>query len=97
MAYKANTGDARESPSVDVAQRLVELGANVRFVDSHIDHRSLPDGTCEIDLTAENLGAAEAVIMLVDHDDIDIDLIEEHAPYVLDCRDVVRGDAVDKL
>jgi UDP-N-acetyl-D-glucosamine dehydrogenase len=97
MAYKANTGDARESPSVDVAKRLIDLGANVKFVDSHVDTSLLPLGTTEIDLTVETLESAEAVIMLVDHDDIDIDLIAEHAPYVLDCRDVIRNGAADRL
>lgn len=97
MAYKANTGDARESPSVDVAKRLIELGANVRFVDSHVDDSSLPHGTTEIDLTAEALQSTEAVIMLVDHDDIDLDLIAEHAPYVLDCRDAMRSGTADRL
>lgn len=97
MAYKPNTGDARESPSVDVAKRLVDLGANVRFVDSHIDLGSRPAGTTEIDLTAETLASTEAVVMLVDHDDIDLDLIAEHAPYVLDCRDVIRSSATDTL
>jgi len=98
MAYKANTSDARESPSVDVANRLIDLGANVSVVDSHIDARTLPDGAVEIDLTAETIGSAEAVIVLVDHDDVDIDLIEAHASYVLDCRDVVaEGERTDKL
>lgn len=96
MAYKKNTGDARESPSVDVANRLIHLGATVRVVDSHVDKTTLPAGAIEIDLTAETLEAAEAVIVLVDHDDVDIDLISEHASYVLDCRDVMHGQ-VDKL
>ncbi len=97
MAYKANTSDARESPSVDVANRLVALGANVTVVDSHVDDRAIPSGTVEIDLTAESLAQSEAVIVLVDHDDVDIDLIAEHAPYVLDCRDVLNGATIDKL
>ncbi len=97
MAYKANTGDARESPSVDVAKRLIELGANVRFVDSHVDGSLLPLGTTVIDLTVETLESAEAVIMLVDHDDIDIDLLAEHTGYVLDCRDVIKGGTADRL
>lgn len=97
MAYKPNTSDARESPSVRVADRLLDLGAHVSVVDSHIDPTNLPTGTVEIDLTAEGLADAEAVVMLVDHDDIDIDLITEHAPYVLDCRDALRGPQVDKL
>lgn len=97
MAYKPNTSDARESPAMRVADRLVGLGANVSIVDSHVDGSDVPDGTIEIDLTAESLAGAEAVIMLVDHDDVDIDLITEHAPYVLDCRDVLRGEHIDKL
>ena len=97
MAYKANTSDARESPSVHVAERLVELGANVSVIDHHVDDRSIPTGVAEIDLTADSLANAEAVIVLVDHDDVDIDLIAEHASYVLDCRDVLNGATIDKL
>ncbi len=93
MAYKPNTSDARESPAVDVAERLIDLGANVRVVDSHVDPDRLPAGSIEIDLTADALEAAEAVIVLVDHDDLDLDLIERHADYVLDCRNVVGGNA----
>ncbi len=97
MAYKPNTGDARESPAVDVAARLIDLGANVRVVDTHVAAERLPEGSVEIDLTVDALEEAEAVIVLVDHDDIDLNLIERHARYVLDCRDVVAGDRVDKL
>ena len=37
LAYKRNTGDARESPAVMVAERLVELGADVRAVDPYLE------------------------------------------------------------
>ena len=37
MAYKRNTGDARESPSRTVALQLQRLGAVVCAVDSHVD------------------------------------------------------------
>ncbi len=95
MAYKPNTSDARESPAIDVADRLLRLGANVAVADSHIDPSALPKGSVEIDLTRETIEQSEAVVVLVDHDDVDIDLISEHARYVLDCRDVVYGS--DKL
>jgi nucleotide sugar dehydrogenase len=98
MAYKPNTGDARESPSADVARRLIDLGANVRVADSWVDHDRLPEGTVEIDLNADELRSAEAVIVLVDHDDVDLDLIAEHSSYVLDCRSVLHGDGeIDTL
>lgn len=95
MAYKPNTSDARESPAINVADRLVQMGANVSIVDSHVNRQSLPKGTVDIDLTKESLEQSEAVIVLVDHSDVDIDLIAEHASYVLDCRDVIYGS--DKL
>ena len=97
MAYKPNTSDARESPAVGVAERLIDLGATVRVVDPHIDHDAMPAGSVEIDLTADELRSAEAVIVLVDHDDVDLDLLGEHSGYVLDCRDVLHGATVDKL
>lgn len=95
MAYKSNTSDARESPAIDVAERLVQMGANVSIVDSHVNPQSLPRGAVDIDLTKESLEQSEAVVVLVDHSDVDIDLIAEHARYVLDCRDVIYGS--DKL
>ena len=36
VAYKPNTSDMRESPALAVAQRLVRLGAEVRYVDDHV-------------------------------------------------------------
>ena len=36
LAYKKNTGDARESPAVRVAELLLALGADVRAADPHV-------------------------------------------------------------
>ena len=36
LAYKKNTGDARESPAVRIAQLLVGMGAHVRAADPHV-------------------------------------------------------------
>lgn len=80
---------------------MIDLGAKVSVVDSHISPQSLPDGAVEIDLTAETVESAEAVVVLVDHDDVDIDLIATHASYVLDCRDVIdaisHDSSIEKL
>jgi UDP-N-acetyl-D-mannosaminuronic acid dehydrogenase/UDP-N-acetyl-D-glucosamine dehydrogenase len=48
LAYKKNTSDARESPSIRIAQLLAALGADVRFADPLVDlevvqlHEPLP-------------------------------------------------------
>ncbi|WP_406283250.1 nucleotide sugar dehydrogenase [Embleya sp. NBC_00896] len=89
LAYKKNTGDARESPSTDVARLLLGLGAEVTAADPHVETSQVVDARLtRVELTAETVAAADAVVLLVDHDDVDLDLLRE-AAYVLDCRRVL--------
>lgn len=98
LAYKKNTGDARETPSEPIAQRLVQLGADVRAVDPHVRDAHVPDGVTRVELTPDELAAAAAVVVLVDHDDFDPDLVARHATYVLDTRRFLPdGPAVERL
>jgi UDP-N-acetyl-D-glucosamine dehydrogenase len=98
LAYKRNTSDSRESPARVVAERLVALGAEVRVVDTHVSLGALPLGVELVSLTAEELRSSDAVVMLTDHDDLDLDLVVAHAPYVLDTRRVVpSADHVEYL
>jgi UDP-N-acetyl-D-glucosamine dehydrogenase len=89
LAYKRNTSDSRESPSLVVAERLVALGADLGAVDTHVALGVLPAGMEMVSLTAEELRRSDAVVMLTDHEDFDLDLLAAHAPYVLDTRRVV--------
>ncbi len=90
LAYKANSGDARESPAVRVAERLIELGADVRAVDPHlIEAPRLHERVAIVELTGEELTAADVVVVLTDHDAFDYALVREHARHVLDCRNRV--------
>jgi UDP-N-acetyl-D-glucosamine dehydrogenase len=102
LAYKPNTSDMRESPAIGVAQRLVRLGAEVRYVDDHIP--DLKDSALDLagqfvraHLTVEELLTADAVVVLTDHDDIDYELVTKHARYVFDTRHRCRGDVVEYL
>jgi nucleotide sugar dehydrogenase len=97
LAYKRNTGDARESPSDHVARKLLELGAHVRAVDPHIDPGDIADGVRLCDLDGAELRAADAVVLLVDHDAFDLDLVVRESAYVLDCKHVMAGTGVEHL
>ena len=98
MSYKKNTGDARESPSRRVAELLMSLGADVRAVDPHIVEAHVDPRIRQVQLTPEELAAADAVVLLTDHDVFDYELVREHARYVLDCRNrMPRGETVDVL
>ena len=81
LAYKKGTSDARESPSVRIAQLLAARGADVRFADPLVDmavvqlHEPLP--ARQVELTQAEVEAADLVVLLVDHDEFDLDLITD--------------------
>jgi UDP-N-acetyl-D-glucosamine dehydrogenase len=98
LAYKKNTGDARESPAVRVAELLRALGADVRAADPHVVEGSAVDGTVpRVEPTPDELAAADVVVLLTDHDAFDVDDIRTHARYVFDCRHRLAGPNVEIL
>ena len=44
LTFKANTDDRRDSPSLQICRRLVELGATVRAFDPTVDATAEPAG-----------------------------------------------------
>jgi UDP-N-acetyl-D-glucosamine dehydrogenase len=97
LAYKPNTGDVRESPSLVVAERLLSLGAEVAAADPYVATRLVDPRVRRIELTAAELAAADAVMVLTDHDLFDWDLVQEHAPFIFDTRHRVTGGHVEHL
>jgi UDP-N-acetyl-D-glucosamine dehydrogenase len=98
LAYKKNTSDARESPALRVAKLLLEMGAEVRAADPHVVEKVDVDARLvRVDATAEEIAAADAVVLLADHDAFDLDLVASSATYVLDCRRRVSGPNVETL
>lgn len=98
LSYKKNTGDARESPSVRIAQLLASMGAEVLGADPHIVEATPIDGLLRrVDPTPEELASADAVVLLTDHDAFDFDEIVAHAKFILDCRHRVSGSHVEHL
>ncbi|GAA3943852.1 nucleotide sugar dehydrogenase [Actinoplanes auranticolor] len=98
LAYKKNSGDARESPARRVASLLLDMGAEVRAADPHVVEDAHVDRrVVRVAGTAEQIAAADAVIVLADHDAFDLDLVVEHARYVLDTRHRLTGPNVESL
>jgi UDP-N-acetyl-D-glucosamine dehydrogenase len=98
LAYKKNTGDARESPAVRVAQLLGAMGADLRAADPHVVEGTAVDGlVTRVELTPGELAGADVVLLLTDHDAFDYDQVVEHASFVFDCRRKVTGANVETL
>ncbi|WNV88994.1 nucleotide sugar dehydrogenase [Umezawaea sp. Da 62-37] len=99
LAYKRNSGDARESPAVRAAELLLRIGAEVRASDPHV-RESVPidPRVVRVELTAEEIGASDAVVIITDHDAFDYELVRTHARYVLDCRNrLAPGPHIERL
>ena len=97
LTYKKNTSDARESPALVVAERLLALGAEVRAADPHVLEDALDRRVVKVDATAEELEQADVVVLLTDHDTFDYGLIASHARAVLDTRNRLRAPGVERL
>ena len=94
IAYKKNVDDMRESPAVELVERLQYLGAKVEYSDPHIPvfprirrgHFDLKS----VAITARNLKRFDAVLLATNHDAFDYALIARHAKLVVDTRGVYR-------
>jgi UDP-N-acetyl-D-glucosamine dehydrogenase len=97
LAYKPNTGDVRESPALVLADRLIDLGAEVRAVDPHIESARVDARISLCDLTSAELSIADAVVVLTDHDAFDWDLVRQHSRFIFDTRHRLSGTQVEQL
>jgi UDP-N-acetyl-D-mannosaminuronate dehydrogenase len=98
LAYKKNTGDARESPARRVAQLLLDMGAEVRAAEPHVvEDARVDQRVVRVALTEQQIAEADAVVLLADHDAFDLDLVAQHARYVLDIRRRLSGPTVESL
>ena len=101
-SMKAATGvsEVQFFPSPDyngVIQGLLALGAEVCVADSHVGPHPIHVLAERVDLTADQLAAADAVVLVTDHDDVDYDLVVSNADYVLDTRNRLRAPNVEPL
>jgi UDP-N-acetyl-D-glucosamine dehydrogenase len=96
VAYKANVGDVRESPAIDVYHLLRDKGADVLFHDPHVNDLS-QEGIFDqsVVLNANQLERADCVVVLTDHDIFDWTYITEYASLVVDTRHAIinSGDS----
>jgi UDP-N-acetyl-D-glucosamine dehydrogenase len=93
VSYKRDVDDIRESPALAIIKLLDARLAHVNFHDPHVpllQSRQLPRHLASVDLTRQALLAADAVVIVTDHSQIDYGFIVENAQLVIDTRGVTR-------
>ncbi len=96
IAYKKNVSDVRESPSFKLLELMTARGVTVRYHDPHVpeipqtrEHAAFA-GWTSVALSAEEVAAADAVLIATDHSAVDYDLVVRHARLIIDTRNAVR-------
>jgi UDP-N-acetyl-D-glucosamine dehydrogenase len=98
VAYKANIDDVRESPAIKIAELLREKEADIVYHDPFVEKFTAGGETVSlVELTADEVAAADAVLIVTDHRDVDYDVVVEHAQLVLDTRNVLKGIHNDRV
>jgi UDP-N-acetyl-D-glucosamine dehydrogenase len=89
VSYKPGVGDVRESPALKIISLLRELGAEIRYHDSHVP--VLADyGLASVALE-QALGDADLALIVTAHPDVDYDLLARRARLLVDLRGVTRS------
>lgn len=96
VAYKADVGDARETPAREIAQRLAELGARVSYFDPHVPHWPHAAAT-RVDDVFSAAQQSDIVVLLQTHSSLDLNELVAHSGRVFDARGVTSGPQVEVL
>ncbi len=103
LAFKPNTDDMRDAPSLDIVPALQAMGATVRAFDpeAHEARQLLPD----VQFTAspyEAVEGADAVVIITEWDQfraLDLERVKAlmRTPTLIDLRNIYKTDAMARL
>ncbi|MBI4673334.1 MAG: nucleotide sugar dehydrogenase [Chloroflexi bacterium] len=100
VAFKRDIDDARNSPAERVIELLLGRGANVSYHDPYVPQFHIGDSVFHraphvlqnSALTTETVRAADLVIIITGHRNVDYDMVLEHARCVVDTTNVTMGN-----
>src|SRR5688572_13112116 len=94
LAYKPDIDDVRESPSFEIIEKLMGLGAKVDFHDPHVTAthkmRHYDLHMKSIELTKESLASYDCVLVATHHAAYDWQMIADHSNLIVDTRNALR-------
>ncbi|MBX3375596.1 MAG: nucleotide sugar dehydrogenase [Phycisphaeraceae bacterium] len=95
LAYKPDIDDIRESPAAEIITLLAGMGARIAYHDPHIPRfprmRKYQHDLCSVDLTQQNIAAADCVVIVTNHSGVDYVLLGEHARLIVDTRNAMSA------
>lgn len=93
VAYKPDINDDRESPALEIMNEVLKKGAVVCYNDPYIPAIKTSSGQTfhSVELTAENLKAADVVVTTTNHSVYDAQFIAENSRLIVDLRNMIKN------
>src|SRR5256714_1059014 len=95
LAYKPDVDDVRESPSLELIEKLEHLGARVDYNDPHVPATHTMrrhDLKMEsVAMTPDTLRTYDCVLIATHHSAYDWQLVADHAPLIVDTRNAMKN------
>ncbi|MGW7413846.1 nucleotide sugar dehydrogenase [Streptomyces sp. NPDC054863] len=96
--YKPNVSDGRGAPAVPIAQRLLALGADLRFHDPYLSRIDAGSATLtRVESLTDEVARADLVVLLQAHAHYDLPALADTAPLLFDTSGSVVGRQVVTL
>ncbi len=96
VAYKKNTNDDRESPSLKIINELKKNKIKVSYHDPYINKinkgRIFRHSIKSINLSKKSIKKSDLVVIVTDHDNVNYNLIKSFSKKIIDCRGVFKND-----
>jgi UDP-N-acetyl-D-glucosamine dehydrogenase len=100
VTYKKDVKDLRESPAIEIIEKLKEKKVKVDYFDPLIPYLKINQIDLKrVELNKKNLKKYDCLILVTDHSNVDYEFIRENAKLIFDTRNVYKKnfDNVEKL
>jgi len=98
VAYKADIDDVRESPSLDIMEKLREHGARIEYHDPFVPTIAFAGKRMKsTPLTPAMLRRFDCVVIATAHKDISYAQVLRHARAIVDTRNALKGKQSKKV
>jgi UDP-N-acetyl-D-glucosamine dehydrogenase len=92
VSYKADVGDVRESPALDIARLLLEKGSDVSYHDPYVPNVEVNGwALSSVTLDAHTLGDADCVVIAAAHSGYDWQWVTDNSKLIVDTRNATSG------
>ena len=98
VAYKADIDDVRESPSLDIMEKLRERGARIEYSDPHVPSIRFAGSTMKsVPFTAANVRKFDCTVIATAHRSLDYGAALRWSQAIVDTRNALAGKRSPKI